>query len=105
MSTQLDAIDLTWVEFSEEEDQVCTTYIDGGCSHQAVWVARFSCTCEHWPKKQFYCDKHKEVQLEIQKTYPIRSCWAMASSTMGSNPGEPNCNGKMTLVNLERLNK
>lgn len=48
-------IDLTWVEFSEEEAQPCMAVC--GCDKEATWKAVFKFNCSCWPTEWFFCEE------------------------------------------------
>lgn len=59
MSEEEEEIDLSWVSFLDEEprnDPVCCNEL---CNSVAPWTAVLLFPCEHFPKRQALCEKHK----------------------------------------------
>lgn len=47
-------LDLTWVEFSEDEAEPCMAI--GGCDKEATWKATYNWSCECWPADWYFCE-------------------------------------------------
>ena len=78
------AIDLAWVEFSEEEAEPCAI---PGCSMEAVWVGEWRATCTCWADEYYYCDPHG---IKFQPNVGIRKLCV-------------DCLAPIMLVSLERI--
>lgn len=55
----VDLIDLTWVQFSEEKADPCEVL--EGCSREATWVAKYDWPCGCYPETRYYCEHHGNV--------------------------------------------
>jgi hypothetical protein len=85
--------DLSWVEFSEEEDINCSV---GSCSRQAVWRVFLVMTvhCKHLDLEEFYhCDPCRKTVEELVNYAHQPGNWLMCST----------CGAKVTGVRWEPL--
>ena len=65
MSMTMEDTDLSWVEFSEEDEDIACSIRT--CSSQAIWHAIYTMPviCKDFQCDIYHCDLHKE---EIQQT-------------------------------------
>lgn len=72
-----EAVDLSWVEFSEDEAQPCMSLL--GCDREAVWKTVYDIPCSHYPNVFYWCEEDG-LLIQNYMSFPAecRDCGAYA---------------------------
>lgn len=85
----VDLIDLTWVQFSEEEADPCE--ILEGCSKEATWTGKYEWPCGCLPEVRDYCENHGSLLWAEWVAHPFCVCM--------------HCGTPVNLISMDRKTK